>query len=113
MIGITDVMAATAPATQPGLLESLSSMLPMFMIVFVLFYFMMVRPQQKKQKEQQSLLASLKIGDEVLTSSGMLAKVTKVMDEYICITPAETVSITVQKMAVSQVLPKGTMKGMD
>jgi preprotein translocase subunit YajC len=113
MIGVTDVMAATSSAAQPGLMESLSSMLPMFMIVFVLFYFMMIRPQQKKQKEQQSLLASLKVGDEVLTSSGMLAKVVKVMDDFISLAPAEAMTITVQKAAISSVLPKGTMKAMD
>jgi preprotein translocase subunit YajC len=113
MIGVTDVMAATGKAAQPGLMESLSSMLPMFLIVFVLFYFMMIRPQTKKAKEQQALLDGLKVGDEVMTSSGMLAKVMKIKDDFIAIAPADAVTVSVQKAAISSVLPKGTMKSME
>lgn len=112
MLGITDVMAATSKAAQPGVAESLSGMLPMFMIIFVLFYFMMVRPQNKKAKEQQALLSGLKMGDEVLLGSGLLAKIVKIKDDFVMVALAETATATVQKSAIVSVLPKGTFKSM-
>jgi preprotein translocase subunit YajC len=110
MIGITDAMAATGKA--PGLVESLGSMLPMFLAIFVLFYFMLIRPQSKKAKEHQSLLSKVKVGDEVMTNSGLLAKVDKITDDFVALTLSEQTSITMKKTAISQVMPKGTIESV-
>lgn len=111
MFLITDAMAATA-AAQPSLTESLSSMLPMFLVVFGLFYFMLIRPQNKKQKEHQALIEALKVGDEILTTGGMLAKIVKIKDDYIVVEPNESSTLVLQRAAIGSVMPKGTLKSM-
>ncbi len=101
---------ASAPAAAPqggGLL----SFLP-FIVIFAIFWFLIIRPQRKRQKEHQSLVAALGKGDEVVTTSGMLGKVTKVEDDYVVLEVAENVEMRFQKMAVHAVLPKGTIKAI-
>lgn len=83
----------------------------LILVVFVvIFYFMLIRPQQKRAKEQQSMLSKLASGDEVATSGGLLGRITDVGDTLVTLELAEGVRVKVQKSAVSQLLPKGTMK---
>lgn len=93
----------------------LMSMLPII-LMFVILYFLMIRPQMKRQKEHRNLIAALAKGDEVVTAGGMLGKVSKVTDSYITIEVAELadkpVEVTLQKASVTTVLPKGTIKAL-
>jgi preprotein translocase subunit YajC len=78
--------------------------------MFVVLYFVMIRPQMKKQKEHRAMLEALVKGDEVVTVGGMLGKVSKMGDNYVGLDVATGVEIQVQRSAVVQVLPKGTIK---
>ncbi|MGB8692095.1 MAG: preprotein translocase subunit YajC [Steroidobacteraceae bacterium] len=81
------------------------------LVVFVaIFYFMLIRPQQKRQKEQQAMLAKLASGDEVVTSGGILGRITEVGDTFVTVEIAEGVRIKVQRGQISQLVPKGTLK---
>jgi len=102
--------AQTAPAAAGGdMSSSLMSMLPL-VLMFVVLYFVMIRPQMKKQKEHRAMIDALAKGDEVATAGGLLGKVTKLGDIYIGIEVAEGVEVQLQRSAVVQVLPKGTIK---
>lgn len=85
------------------------SMLPL-VLMFVVLYFVMIRPQMKRQKEHRAMIDALAKGDEVATAGGLLGKVTKLGDIYIGIEVAEGVEVQLQRSAVVQVLPKGTIK---
>ncbi|MGH8807094.1 MAG: preprotein translocase subunit YajC [Noviherbaspirillum sp.] len=87
------------------------SFLPII-LMFVVLYFLMIRPQMKRQKEQKSMMEGLAKGDEVVTAGGILAKVTKVTDAYVTVEIADGTEIVVQKAAVSTLLPKGTIKSL-
>ena len=76
----------------------------------VIFYFLLWRPQSKRQKEHKNLMGNLAAGDEVITAGGMLGKVIKVTEEYVVIEVAANIQFPVQKVAVTAVLPKGTIK---
>jgi preprotein translocase subunit YajC len=93
-----------APAADPWL-----SMLPL-VIIFVVFYFLLIRPQQKLRKEHKDLVAKLAVGDEVVTAGGVLGKVTDVGDSFIRVEIADGVQIKVQRHTIGAVMPKGTMK---
>ncbi len=88
---------------------SLGSMLPL-VLMFVVLYFVMIRPQMKRQKEQKAMIDALAKGDEVVISGGVLGKVAKLGETYLSIEVANGVEIQVQRAAVLQVLPKGTFK---
>jgi preprotein translocase subunit YajC len=94
---------------------SLMGMAPI-LLMFVVLYFLMIRPQMKRQKEHKALLAALAKGDEVISAGGLLGKVTKVSDNYVTIEVAELadkpIEIMMQKASVSAVLPKGTIKDL-
>jgi preprotein translocase subunit YajC len=81
-------------------------------IFFAIMYFMIIRPQQKTQKEHTALLESLKKGNEVVTSGGMIGKVTALGDNLIEIKVAENTLLRVQRHAITSVLPKGSMKNL-
>ncbi len=81
--------------------------LPMI-VIFVAFYFLLIRPQQKRQKAHTALVSALSTGDEVLTAGGMLGKVTAVSEHYATLHIADNVEVKVQKSTVSAVVPKGT-----
>lgn len=83
-------------------------MLPL-VLMFVVLYFVMIRPQMKRQKEQKAMIEALAKGDEVITLGGMLGKITKLGDSYLTIEISSGVEIQVQRGAVAQVLPKGTV----
>ncbi|HET7095894.1 MAG TPA: preprotein translocase subunit YajC [Casimicrobiaceae bacterium] len=85
--------------------------LPM-VAIFVVFYFLLIRPQQKKAKEAKAMLDALQKGDEVVTAGGILGKISKISDQYVTVEVADRTELTVQRGAISQLLPKGTIKGL-
>ncbi|MBI1283779.1 MAG: preprotein translocase subunit YajC [Thiobacillus sp.] len=99
--------AQAAAAASPGF----EQFLPLI-IIFILFWFMLIRPQMKRAKEQKKMLSELGKGDEVITSSGQLGKVAKISDQYVSLEIADGVITHVQKSAVQTLLPKGTIKGL-
>jgi len=104
---ISTAMAQGAPTAGSG--GGVSSLI--FMAAFIaIFYFMLIRPQQKRAKEQQAMLAALANGDEVVTSGGLLGRIVEVGDNYLGVEIADGVRIKVQKSAITQVLPKGTLR---
>ena len=105
---IADAGAAAndAAAQTPDVLASL--ILPIGLVV--LFYFFLIRPQSKRQKEHKKLVSELQKGEEVITSGGILGKVTNVNDDFITLEIAKEVSLKIQKSAVQTIMPKGTIK---
>ncbi|UTW45786.1 preprotein translocase subunit YajC [bacterium SCSIO 12696] len=99
--------AESAPAPQGG--SPMGSLL-LFGGMFLIFWFLIIRPQRKRQKEHQALVAALGKGDEVVMTSGMLGSIKQVDDTYVVIEVAEGVEMNFQKAAVHAVLPKGTIK---
>jgi preprotein translocase subunit YajC len=91
--------------------NDLMSFLPLI-VIFVLFFFMIIRPQMKAAKAQREMIAALQKGDEVITSGGIVGKVTKVAESFVSIEIAANTEITVQKQAVQSALPKGTIKSI-
>jgi preprotein translocase subunit YajC len=107
-----NVFISNAYAQTVGGLESnLTSFLPII-LMFVVLYFLMIRPQMKRQKEQKTMMDALAKGDEVVTAGGLLGKVTKVADGYVTLEVAPGTEIVVQKSAVTTLLPKGTVKSL-
>jgi len=82
-------------------------LLPM-VVIFAAFYFLLIRPQQKKQKAHTALIANLKVGDEVLTAGGILGKITGVSEHYVVVKISDNTEVKMQKVSVSQVVPKDT-----
>lgn len=80
--------------------------------LFVMFYFIAIRPQRKRQKELAELVSNLAKGDEVVTNSGILGKISKLDDNYLVLQVADNVELKFQKAAVHAVLPKGTLKSI-
>ena len=109
---ISSAYAQTAPAAAAGggdLMSSLGGMLPL-VLMFVVLYFIMIRPQMKRQKEHRAMIDALAKGDEVATSGGVLGKVTKLSEGTVHLEIANGMEVQVQRGAISQVLPKGTVK---
>jgi preprotein translocase subunit YajC len=104
MIG--SAFAQTAPG---GGGMDLMGLLPLI-LMFVLLYFLLLRPQMKRAKEHRTMLSALQKGDEVVTAGGALGKVTSVGDSYVKLEIAPNVEITVQKQSVQTLLPKGSVK---
>ena len=109
---ISNAYAQTAGATaDPGIMGTLGMYGP-FVILFVLMYFLMIRPQQKRQKELRTMMDALAKNDEVITVGGVLGRVTKVSEGYVTIEVAAGTEMVVQKSAVTALLPKGTLKSL-
>lgn len=108
---ISSAFAQSAPAAAAGgdLQSTLMSMLPL-VLMFVVLYFVMIRPQMKKQKEHKSMIDALAKGDEVVTMGGLLGKVSKLGDSHISLEVSNGVEVQLQRSAVVQVLPKGSIK---
>ena len=107
---ISTAYAQTAPAAATGSTEStLYSLLPL-VLMFVVLYFIMIRPQMKKQKEHKAMIEAVAKGDEVVIAGGVLGRVAKLGDNYIHVEVANGVELQVQRVSVVQVLPKGTFK---
>jgi preprotein translocase subunit YajC len=109
---ISSAFAQTAPAAAAAggdMQSTLMSMLPL-LLMFAVLYFVMIRPQMKKQKEHRSMIDALAKGDEIVTAGGLLGKVSKIGDAYVSVELASGVEVQMQRQAVVQVLPKGTLK---
>lgn len=110
---ISNAWAQGAPAA--GAETSLMSFLPII-LMFVVLYFLMIRPQMKRQKELKTMLESLKVGDEVVTAGGLLGTLTKVGDQYVTVAVADAkdgaIEVVMQKGAIQTLLPKNTIKGI-
>ena len=89
----------------------MTTFLPMI-VIFVLFYFMLIRPQQKRSKETKAMLQALQKGDEIVTSGGVVGRIAKIDDNWVTLEVADNVEIHVQRQAVQLLLPKGTLKSL-
>ena len=113
---LNSVLAFIGPAyaqgaAAPGQSDTLLTFLPM-VAIFVVFYFLLIRPQQKKQKEAREMLSSLNKGDEVVTAGGIVGRISKLNEQYATIEVAPNTEMVVQRGAISQLLPKGTIKSI-
>jgi len=109
---ITDAFAQAAPAATGGgdsPFGSIGGMLPI-LLMFVVLYFVMIRPQMKRTKEQKAMIDALAKGDEVVIAGGVIGKISKMGDSYLYVEVANGVELQVQRGSVVQVLPKGTFK---
>lgn len=104
---ISNAYAADAAAASST--SGLMGMLPL-VLMFVVMYFLMIRPQMKKQKETQAMLSALAKGDEVVTQGGLVGKINKIDETYVSLQVAAGTELQVQRVAIIQVLPKGTLK---
>ena len=95
---------AQAGAEQGG---SLFSLLPL-VVIFILFYFLLIRPQQKRAKQHKEMVAAIKKGEEIVTNGGLLGKVTDVDDNFVTVEISSGLNVRVQRQAIAQVMPKGT-----
>lgn len=107
---LISVAHAAAPAAAGGASNPLLSFLPL-LILFGVFYFMLIRPQMKRQKEMRTMLGQLAKGDEVI-AAGIAGRIDELGDSFIKVEIAPNVTIRVQKGAITQVLPKGTLKSL-
>jgi len=105
---ISQAFAQSAPAAAGGGAEStLLSLLPL-VLMFVVLYFIMIRPQMKKQKEHKAMIEALAKGDEVVIAGGVMGRIAKLGDSYLHVEVSSGVELQVQRGAIIQVLPKGT-----
>ncbi len=106
---VSDAMAQAAPAAAPGG-DLIGLLFPIGLVVIL--YFFMIRPQVKRQKEHKKLVEALGKGDEIVTSGGVVGRVTELGDDFATLEVAEGVNIKVRRQAVESVLPKGSIKEM-
>jgi len=108
---ISTAFAQTAPAAAAGgdVMSSLSGMLPLI-LMFVVLYFVMIRPQMKRQKEHKAMIDAIAKGDEIATAGGLLGKVTQLDEGILTMEIANGVEVQLQRHAIVQVLPKGSLK---
>jgi len=99
--------AAQQPPADAGLIQ-----IVMLVGLFIFFYFIAIRPQRKRQQEHSDMVSKLAKGDEVVTNSGILGKITKLEDDYVALKVADNVELKFQKSAVNHLLPKGTLKSI-
>ena len=104
---ITNAYAQTAASGFS--LDSMGSFLPIA-LMFVVLYFLMIRPQQKKQKEQREMISALSVGDEVLTAGGIVGKITKVSENFLTLKISEGSEIFIQRTSIVSILPNGTIE---
>jgi len=111
MFFVSDAYAQGAPGAEP-------SWTPLIVItlMMVVFYFLLIRPQAKRQKEQKAMIEALSKGDEVVTSGGLVGRITDLSEQYVTLQVASVgdkpISLSVQRSAVQTLLPKGTMKSL-
>ncbi|MEE9342280.1 MAG: preprotein translocase subunit YajC [Gammaproteobacteria bacterium] len=102
---ISDAMAAAGTPSEPGIL----SFLPLILL-FIVFYFLLIRPQSKRAKEHKTMVSTLSKGDEVVTNGGLLGKISEVGENFIQVKIADNVVVKVQRHAIASLMPKGTVK---
>ena len=113
LVFISNAYAQTTAAADPGLMGSLTTFLPLI-LMFVVMYFLMIRPQQKRVKDHQAMIAAVKKGDEVITAGGIRGRVTRVVDEReVEVEIAPTVKVRVVKSTLTQVLNPGPKSAND
>ncbi|WJW76837.1 preprotein translocase subunit YajC [Thiohalobacter sp. IOR34] len=100
---------AEGPAGAGPQQDPLMSFLPLI-VIFVVFWFLLIRPQQKKVKEHKAMVEALKKGDEVITNGGLLGKITEVGENYVQLKLADNIEVKVQRHAIASLVPKGSMK---
>src|SRR4051812_22136978 len=103
------ISTAAAQTTSPAGPGALMQFLPLILI-FVVFYFLLIRPQTKRAKEHREMVAALEVGAEIATNGGILGKVTAVNDQFVTVEVADGVNVKLQRHMVAQILPKGTLK---
>jgi preprotein translocase subunit YajC len=113
--GLTmDWLISTAAAQAqgaPGSPSALMQFLPL-VLIFIVFYFLLIRPQTKRAKEHRAMVSALEVGAEVVTNGGILGRVTELGEQYLTVEIANGVQVKVQRHTISQVLPKGTLKSV-
>ena len=102
---------AYAASTAASPMDAVMSFLPLI-VIFVLFWFMIIRPQMKRAKEQGKMIDTLQKGDEIITTGGQVGKIVKVGDQFVSLEIADGVVTNVQKTTVQTMLPKGTIKSI-
>lgn len=112
---ISNAYAQAAPAAPQDMMSSLTSMLPI-VLMFIVLWFLMIRPQMRKAKEHQKMVGELQKGDEIVTQGGMAGRVVKVGENFVTVEVASLkdspVEVVVQKQAIGTLLPKGTLKSI-
>jgi preprotein translocase subunit YajC len=103
---IPSAYAQAAAGAQPN---AFLQLLPL-VLIFVVFYFLLIRPQAKRAKEHKAMVSALAVGDEVVMNGGMLGKVTEAGDQFLTVEVADGVRVKIQRHTVASVLPKGTFK---
>jgi preprotein translocase subunit YajC len=106
---LLDFFIASAYAQDSSPQGGLMSFLPLI-IIFIIFYFLLIRPQMKRAKEHRKLVAELAVGDEVVTNGGLLGRITRVGESFLTVEVTDNVQIKLQRHAVASVVPKGTIK---
>lgn len=106
---ISEAWAEAAPAAQAQ--DPLMGFLPLILI-FVVFYFMLIRPQAKRAKEHKKMVETLAKGDEVLTTGGMLGRITELGENFVEVEVADNVRVKLQRQAIASVMPKGTLNSL-
>jgi len=104
-----DLLISPAWAQGGAQADPITSFLPLI-IIFVLFYFLLIRPQQKRQKEHKQMVEALEVGQEVVTGGGVLGKVTAVSELWVTVEVANGVSLRVQRQTIAALMPKDTIK---
>jgi len=104
-----DFFISSAYAQDAASAGGLMSFLPLI-VIFAVFYFMLIRPQMKRSKEHRQLVSQLGKGDEVVTNGGLLGRITDVTESFVTLEIADNVQIKLQRQAVTNVMPKGTIK---
>jgi len=104
---ISRAFAQSAGGGDPGFIGFLP-----IILMFVLLYFLMIRPQMKRSKEQKQMVEALQKGDEVIAAGGMLGRITRIGDAYVSLEVAPNTEISIQRAAVQMLLPKGTLKSI-
>ena len=111
MLFISDAYAQGAPGAEPSWMP-----LAVITLMMVVFYFLLIRPQAKRQKEVKAMIDALAKGDEVVTTGGVVGRITELSDQYLTLQVASVgdkpVSLSVQRAAIQTLLPKGTMKSI-
>ncbi|HJY42862.1 MAG TPA: preprotein translocase subunit YajC [Steroidobacteraceae bacterium] len=108
LISTAAAQAQSGATGQSGALMQI----PFLILMFVVFYFLLIRPQTKRAKEHRALIAALEVGAEVVTNGGILGKVTELGEQYLKVEIADGVNVKIQRAMVQQVLPKGTLKSL-
>ena len=111
-MSLFETTAYAAPAGGPGGDAGIINLIMLGGFVLI-FYFLLIRPQNKRRKEHQELVSSLNKGDEVVTAGGVVGTITKVEDDFVKVQVSDQVEMRVQKSAVGATLPKGTLKSLD